>query len=58
MRFELDQRLKKQLITADEKESILGRIQRTTQLQEAVVGADLVIESAPEQLEIKRELFA
>jgi 3-hydroxybutyryl-CoA dehydrogenase len=55
---ELEQRLRKQLITADEKESILGRIQRTTQLREAVVGADLVIESAPEQLEIKRGLFA
>jgi 3-hydroxybutyryl-CoA dehydrogenase len=28
-------------------EDILGRIQRTTQLQEAVGAADLVIESAP-----------
>ena len=55
---ELEQRLAKQLITAEEKASILGHIQRTTQLQEAVVGADLVIENAPEQLEIKRALFA
>jgi 3-hydroxybutyryl-CoA dehydrogenase len=55
---ELEQRLAQQLITATEKERILGRIQRTTQLEEAAAGADLVIESAPEQLEIKRELFA
>jgi 3-hydroxybutyryl-CoA dehydrogenase len=55
---ELEQRLKKQLITEEEKADILGRIQRTTLLQEAVVGADLVIENAPEQLEIKRGLFA
>jgi 3-hydroxybutyryl-CoA dehydrogenase len=55
---ELEQRLAQQLITAEEKERILGRIRRTTQLQEAAAAADLVIESAPEQLEIKRELFA
>jgi 3-hydroxybutyryl-CoA dehydrogenase len=55
---ELEHRLVGQHITVDEKESILRRIQCTTQMPEAVAGADLVIENVPEQLEIKREVFA
>ena len=55
---ELEHRLAGQHITVDEKESILRRIQCTTQMPEAVAGADLVIENVPEQLEIKREVFA
>ena len=55
---ELEQRLEKQLIKPEEKERILRRIQYTSKLQQAVAAADLVIESAPEQLEIKRGLFA
>jgi 3-hydroxybutyryl-CoA dehydrogenase len=55
---ELEQRLAMHHITLDEKESILRRIQFTTHMQEAVTGADLIIENATEHLEIKRELFA
>src|SRR5919197_1745831 len=55
---ELEQRLARQHITVDEKESVLRRIQFTTHMQEAVAGADLVIENVPEHLEIKREVFA
>ena len=55
---ELERRIEKQLITADDKERILGCIQRTTQLQEALASADLVIENAQEELKIKRALFA
>ena len=55
---ELEHRLARQHITVDEKESILHRIQCTTHMQEAVAGADLVIENVPEQLEIKRVVFA
>ena len=55
---ELEHRLAGQHITVDEKETILRRIQCTTHLPEAVAGADLVIENVPEQLEIKREVFA
>src|SRR5262249_17106248 len=54
---ELDQRLARHQITVDEKETILRRIQFTTDLHEAVREADLVIENVPEQLEIKREVF-
>jgi 3-hydroxybutyryl-CoA dehydrogenase len=54
---ELEQRLAKQQLTPDEKENILRRIQFTTDMKEAVAGADLVIENVPEQLEIKRAVF-
>jgi 3-hydroxybutyryl-CoA dehydrogenase len=44
-----------------EKESavteILSRIDRTTELKDAVSGADFVIEAAPEDLELKRRLL-
>jgi 3-hydroxybutyryl-CoA dehydrogenase len=55
---ELAQRLARHQITAEEKETILRRIQCTTDLHEAVKEADLVIENVPEQLEIKRTVFA
>jgi 3-hydroxybutyryl-CoA dehydrogenase len=55
---ELEHRLARQQITVDEKESVVRRIQFTTHMQEAVAGADLVIENVPEQLEIKCEVFA
>jgi 3-hydroxybutyryl-CoA dehydrogenase len=54
---ELEHRLANQHITVDEKESILRRIQFTTHMQD-VARADLVIENVPEQLEIKRKVFA
>jgi 3-hydroxybutyryl-CoA dehydrogenase len=54
---ELEHRLAEQHITVDEKESILRRIQCTTQMPEAVAGADLVIENVPERLDLKREVF-
>jgi 3-hydroxybutyryl-CoA dehydrogenase len=54
---ELERRLASQHITVDEKESVLRRIQFTTHMQD-VARADLVIENVPEQLEIKREVFA
>ena len=55
---ELGRRLEKQQITAEEKEAILGRVHLTTNMQEGASKADLVIETVPERLEIKREVFA
>ncbi|WP_410767484.1 3-hydroxyacyl-CoA dehydrogenase/enoyl-CoA hydratase family protein [Haloferax sp. DFSO60] len=42
----------------EEPEAVLGRIETTTDLAAAVESVDLVIEAAPEDLEIKREIFA
>jgi 3-hydroxybutyryl-CoA dehydrogenase len=44
-------------IAQDEVSQILGRIQPTTDFQEAVRDADLVIEAIPENLELKRATF-
>ncbi|MFQ6027445.1 MAG: 3-hydroxyacyl-CoA dehydrogenase family protein [Dehalococcoidia bacterium] len=56
--LELNSRLEDQQLTVDEKETILSRIQFTTNMRQAVADADLVIENVPESLEIKREVFA
>lgn len=55
---ELDQRITSQRIAAVEKASVLNRIHYTTHMPDAVASADLIIESAPEDLGLKRELFA
>lgn len=44
-------------IAQEEVRKILGRIQTTTDLNTAVQGADLVIEAAPETLELKKSIF-
>ncbi len=43
---------------ADETAATLGRIVIAASLPEAVAGADLVVEAAPEKLELKRAIFA
>src|SRR5512136_1904687 len=53
----LDRMLKKEKITAQEKEAILSRITFTTDIAKAVKDADLIIESIPEVLELKKEMF-
>ena len=49
--------VKRGKLTDDERESLLSRISFTTHLGD-LSAADLVIEAIPEQLELKRELFA
>ncbi len=44
-------------IDKQSKMDILSRIHCTTELSEAVRNADLVVEAAPENLEIKKEIF-
>jgi 3-hydroxybutyryl-CoA dehydrogenase len=52
----LDRLVKRETITAQEKEAILGRITTTLDNVDAA-DADLVIEAAPEILELKQKLF-
>lgn len=44
-------------LEAVERDALRGRIRGTTDLAEAVVAADLVIEAAPERLELKQVIF-
>jgi len=45
-------------VTAEDRDAALGRIRTTTSIADACRDADLVIEAAPESLELKQEIFA
>ncbi|HSI78627.1 MAG TPA: 3-hydroxybutyryl-CoA dehydrogenase [Lunatimonas sp.] len=53
----LDRQVKKKTITPEEKFEILGRIDTYLRVSEGVRGADIVIEAATENWDIKQELF-
>jgi 3-hydroxybutyryl-CoA dehydrogenase len=53
----LDRQVKKEAITAEQKEQTLGRITSTTDLRAAVREADLVVEAASEDMAIKTQIF-
>ncbi len=53
----LDRQVKKGTITEDDKTATLGRIGRSTSLEEAAKDADLVIEAATENRELKFDIF-
>ena len=54
----LDRQISKQTITAEEKAITLSNIQTSTSIEKGVVHADLVIEAATENAEIKKKIFA
>lgn len=53
----LDRLIKKERLTADDKTNILARIRTQTSLDTAVAQADLVVEAATENLELKLKIF-
>ena len=53
----LDRQIKKNTLTADQKEQILSRISTTTSLEQAVQNADIVVEAATEEKSIKQNIF-
>ncbi len=53
----LDRMLKKQIISDEEKTQTLQRIQTTTLLEEGVKSAQLVVEAATENFDIKARIF-
>ncbi len=52
----LDRKVKKETITEADKAAVLGRIKTTTDMADAK-DADLVIEAAPEVLDLKKSIF-
>lgn len=54
----LDRQIQKGLIPKGDKEAALGRIQAHADLEAALTEVELVVEAAPEQVELKLELFA
>lgn len=53
----LGRQVKKEKITAEEQEATLGRITPQTDLAEGVAAADLVVEAATENAELKAQIF-
>ena len=53
----LDRQIKKELITQSDKDSILSRINTQTSLSYGVKDADLVVEAATENIDIKLKIF-
>ena len=53
----LGRAVEKGKLTADERTAALGQLTSTTDLDAAAKDADLIVEAAPELLELKKELF-
>jgi 3-hydroxybutyryl-CoA dehydrogenase len=58
IRANLDKGVELGKVGADERDAVLGRVTSTTSIATAVSGADLVVEAAPESLELKQEIFS
>lgn len=54
----LDKGVARGKVSEAQQQATLARLSGTASLEDAVRGADLVIEAAPEQLAIKREIFS
>jgi len=54
----MDRQVRKDRMTAEEKDAALGRIRTFTDPAEAAPGAQLIVEAIPERPELKYELFA
>ena len=57
-REDLDLMVETQLLTTEEAKATYDRLRPTTDLEDAASDADYVIESAPERLPLKQEIFA
>ncbi len=54
----LDKGIERGKVTEDEREDVLARLSTTTTIVEAVSGVDLVIEAAPESMDLKERIFS
>ena len=54
----LDRQITKQTITAEDKANTLANIQTSTSIEQGVAHADLVIEAATENADVKKKIFA
>ena len=54
----MDRQVKKEIISAGEKEEAIERISTVTSLEEGVENAQLVVEAVPEKLELKEKIFS
>ncbi len=57
IRKSLDRFVKSEKLSEEDAENVIKSISTTTELGEAVIGAQLVIEAVPEDLALKKEIF-
>lgn len=57
IRANLDKGVELGKVAAQERDALLSRVRTTTSIADASTGADLVIEAAPESLELKARIF-
>src|SRR6476619_4640701 len=53
----LDRQVKKEAITEADRDATIGRISRSTDIASAAAGADLIVEAATENPELKSQIF-
>ena len=53
----LDKGIERGKVTTDEKDTVLANLVGTTDIADAVSGADLVVEAAPESMDLKETIF-
>lgn len=58
IKWSLDKMVSKKKITASEASDILSRISPVVDINEALAGADLVVEVVPENMDLKRTVYA
>ncbi|MDX1495520.1 MAG: 3-hydroxyacyl-CoA dehydrogenase family protein [Longimicrobiales bacterium] len=58
IRGNLEKGIDRGKVTAEERAEVLSLLQGSTSIAEAVEGADLVVEAAPESMELKESIFA
>jgi len=57
VRANLDKGVAKGKVSAEQRDAALAALEYTTELAQAIQGAEVVIEAVPERLELKREIF-
>jgi 3-hydroxybutyryl-CoA dehydrogenase len=58
VRANLEKGIAKGKVTPEQRDAAMARIRAAPDLEEAVARSDLVVEAAPESMELKRDLFA
>ncbi|MDH3270665.1 MAG: 3-hydroxyacyl-CoA dehydrogenase family protein [Gemmatimonadota bacterium] len=58
VRANLDKGIERGKVTADERDAIMANLSTTTSIAEAVDGVDLVVEAAPESIQLKESIFS
>jgi 3-hydroxybutyryl-CoA dehydrogenase len=57
IRGNLEKGIARGKVTAEQRDQVLAQLSTTTEIAEAVAGADLVVEAAPESMELKASIF-